>query len=260
MLSMLLGVVHARKAVGPGFAPSAPIVGSIISLSISTISTVANEAKDDNEWSSRRRQTKQRKLLFLSRSHRRGDDIPGVYLTRRETVEIDKGVSSTANGESKGQYWLDSGDDTDKDEEVLRYFLAQVEAGSLLSITVAFSWQKAARMGPRFMVFFYLRASAAARSGALPLFSTRLLSLLSQKIYGIYRLSSFPLLTPKTPSLSADSALSGFSSPRSSLPIPPSESDPISIGDWSGGFSPFSRLPVCHTTIKSGREQTTKES
>ncbi|GAB2295134.1 hypothetical protein Dimus_029308, partial [Dionaea muscipula] len=97
------------------------------------------------------RRTKQRKLLFLSRRHRHGDDIPGLYLTRRETVEIDKGVSSTANGESKGQYWLDSGDDTYKDKEVLRYFLAQVEAGSLLSITVAFSWQKAARVGPRFM-------------------------------------------------------------------------------------------------------------
>ncbi|GAB2300140.1 hypothetical protein Dimus_034181 [Dionaea muscipula] len=55
---------------------------------------------------------------------------------------------------------LDSGDDADKKEkEVLRYFLPQAEASSLLSITLAFSWQKAVRVGPRFMVYFILWSS-----------------------------------------------------------------------------------------------------
>ncbi|XVF79656.1 hypothetical protein PTKIN_Ptkin15bG0006500 [Pterospermum kingtungense] len=43
-----------------------------------------------------------------------------------------------------------------KEERVLKFFLPQVEAASLLSITLAFAWQKALRQWPKFMVYFIL--------------------------------------------------------------------------------------------------------
>ncbi|KAE8727472.1 Plasma-membrane choline transporter family protein isoform 2 [Hibiscus syriacus] len=43
-----------------------------------------------------------------------------------------------------------------KEERVLKYFLPQVEAASLLSITLAFAWQKALREWPRIMVYFII--------------------------------------------------------------------------------------------------------
>ncbi|KAH7527983.1 protein PNS1 [Ziziphus jujuba] len=43
-----------------------------------------------------------------------------------------------------------------KEKRVLKYLLPQVEAASLLSITLAFLWQKAVREWPRFMVPFIL--------------------------------------------------------------------------------------------------------
>ncbi|KAE8679833.1 protein PNS1-like isoform X2 [Hibiscus syriacus] len=43
-----------------------------------------------------------------------------------------------------------------KEERVLKYLLPQVEAASLLSITLAFAWQKAVREWPRIMVYFIL--------------------------------------------------------------------------------------------------------
>ena len=43
-----------------------------------------------------------------------------------------------------------------KEMKVLKYFLPQVEVASLLSITLAFSWQKAVRTWPQFMVHFIL--------------------------------------------------------------------------------------------------------
>ncbi|KAJ8748750.1 hypothetical protein K2173_011304 [Erythroxylum novogranatense] len=43
-----------------------------------------------------------------------------------------------------------------KEKRVLLYFLPQVEAASLLSITLAIAWQKAVREWPRFMVHFIL--------------------------------------------------------------------------------------------------------
>lgn len=46
-----------------------------------------------------------------------------------------------------------------KEKRVLQYFLPQVEAASLLSITLAFSWQKAVRVWPNFMVYFILWSS-----------------------------------------------------------------------------------------------------
>lgn len=46
-----------------------------------------------------------------------------------------------------------------KEKKVLKYLLPQVEAASLLSITLAFSWQKAVRVWPNFMVHFILWSS-----------------------------------------------------------------------------------------------------
>ncbi|XP_040992847.1 protein PNS1-like [Juglans microcarpa x Juglans regia] len=46
-----------------------------------------------------------------------------------------------------------------KEKKVLRHYLPQVEAASLLSITLAFAWQKAVREWPRFMVNFILWGS-----------------------------------------------------------------------------------------------------
>ncbi|KAG8486433.1 hypothetical protein CXB51_019909 [Gossypium anomalum] len=43
-----------------------------------------------------------------------------------------------------------------KEERVLKYLLPQVEAASLLSITLAFAWQKALREWPQIMVYFIL--------------------------------------------------------------------------------------------------------
>ncbi|GMI75782.1 hypothetical protein like AT5G13760 [Hibiscus trionum] len=43
-----------------------------------------------------------------------------------------------------------------KEERVLKYFLPQVEVASLLSITLAFAWQKALREWPRIMVYFII--------------------------------------------------------------------------------------------------------
>ncbi|OMO69724.1 Choline transporter-like protein [Corchorus capsularis] len=43
-----------------------------------------------------------------------------------------------------------------KEERVLKFLLPQVEAASLMSITLAFAWQKALRVWPQFMVHFIL--------------------------------------------------------------------------------------------------------
>ncbi|GFP92412.1 ctl-like protein ddb_g0274487 [Phtheirospermum japonicum] len=45
------------------------------------------------------------------------------------------------------------------EKRVLRYFLPQVEAASFLSITLAFVWQKAVRVWPKFMVHFIIWSS-----------------------------------------------------------------------------------------------------
>ncbi|KAM5552086.1 protein PNS1 [Rosa sericea] len=49
-----------------------------------------------------------------------------------------------------------SGSISREEKRVLRYFLPQVEAASLMSITLAFAWQKAFRKWPTFMVHFIL--------------------------------------------------------------------------------------------------------
>ncbi|KAA8520206.1 hypothetical protein F0562_014462 [Nyssa sinensis] len=54
---------------------------------------------------------------------------------------------------------LEAGATERKEKRVLEYFLPQVEAASLLSITLAFSWQKAVREWPKFMVHFILWSS-----------------------------------------------------------------------------------------------------
>ncbi|KAJ8900232.1 hypothetical protein K2173_024872 [Erythroxylum novogranatense] len=55
-----------------------------------------------------------------------------------------------------------------KEKRVIRFFLPQVEAASLLSITLAFVWQKAVRVWPRFMVHFILWSSfAVSLSGGI---------------------------------------------------------------------------------------------
>ncbi|XP_037494178.1 LOW QUALITY PROTEIN: protein PNS1 [Jatropha curcas] len=46
-----------------------------------------------------------------------------------------------------------------KEKRILKYFLPQVEVASLLSITLAFAWQKAVRVWPRFMIHFILWSS-----------------------------------------------------------------------------------------------------
>lgn len=54
---------------------------------------------------------------------------------------------------------LEAGEAQRKEKRLLKYFLPQVEAASLLSITLAFIWQKAMRMWPTFMVHFILWGS-----------------------------------------------------------------------------------------------------
>ncbi|XP_055817913.1 protein PNS1 isoform X2 [Solanum dulcamara] len=54
---------------------------------------------------------------------------------------------------------LEAGEAQRKEKRLLKYFLPQVEAASLLSITLAFIWQKALRMWPTFMVHFILWSS-----------------------------------------------------------------------------------------------------
>ncbi|XP_047314474.1 CTL-like protein DDB_G0274487 [Impatiens glandulifera] len=54
------------------------------------------------------------------------------------------------------QGFLQAGPTKRKEERVLQYFLPQVEAASLLSILLAFSWQKAIRTWPNFMVRFII--------------------------------------------------------------------------------------------------------
>ncbi|XP_050210800.1 uncharacterized protein LOC126661078 [Mercurialis annua] len=46
-----------------------------------------------------------------------------------------------------------------KEKRILKYFLPQVEAASLLSITLACAWQKAVRVWPTFMIHFILWSS-----------------------------------------------------------------------------------------------------
>lgn len=47
------------------------------------------------------------------------------------------------------------------EKRVVKHFLPQVEAASFLSITLAFIWQKAVRLWPRFMVHFIIWSSFA---------------------------------------------------------------------------------------------------
>ncbi|CAL5380150.1 unnamed protein product [Camellia sinensis] len=54
---------------------------------------------------------------------------------------------------------LQAGSTQKKEKSVLEFFLPQVEAASLLSITLAFSWQKAVRVWPTFMVHFIIWSS-----------------------------------------------------------------------------------------------------
>lgn len=54
---------------------------------------------------------------------------------------------------------LQGGSARRKEKMVIQYFLPQVEAASLLSITLAFTWQKAVRVWPHFMVHFILWSS-----------------------------------------------------------------------------------------------------
>ncbi|CAO2825231.1 unnamed protein product [Amaranthus hypochondriacus] len=51
-----------------------------------------------------------------------------------------------------GKFWR-------KEQDILKHYLPQVEASSLLSIVLAFSWQKAVRVWPKFMVYFILWGS-----------------------------------------------------------------------------------------------------
>ncbi|KAL0379852.1 UNVERIFIED_CONTAM: protein PNS1 [Sesamum angustifolium] len=48
-----------------------------------------------------------------------------------------------------------------REKRVLKYFLPQVEAASLLSVTLAFVWQKAVRVWPKFMVHFIIWSTFA---------------------------------------------------------------------------------------------------
>ncbi|KAI3826991.1 hypothetical protein L1987_01052 [Smallanthus sonchifolius] len=54
---------------------------------------------------------------------------------------------------------LQEGSAKRQEKRVIQYFLPQVEAASLLSITLAFAWQKAVRVWPHFMVHFILWSS-----------------------------------------------------------------------------------------------------
>lgn len=51
---------------------------------------------------------------------------------------------------------LEPGESRRKEKKLLKYFLPQAEVASLLSITLAFSWQKAVRTWPKFMIYFIL--------------------------------------------------------------------------------------------------------
>lgn len=48
-----------------------------------------------------------------------------------------------------------------KEVKILKHFLPQIEAASVLSITLALLWQKAVRMWPKFMVLFIIWSSFA---------------------------------------------------------------------------------------------------
>lgn len=54
---------------------------------------------------------------------------------------------------------IQGGSSRRKERRAIQYFLPQVEAASLLSITLAFIWQKAVRVWPHFMVHFILWSS-----------------------------------------------------------------------------------------------------
>ncbi|XP_060217398.1 uncharacterized protein LOC132644802 [Lycium barbarum] len=54
---------------------------------------------------------------------------------------------------------LEAGDVRRKEKRLLMYFLPQVEAASLLSIILAFVWQKALRLWPTFMIHFVIWGS-----------------------------------------------------------------------------------------------------
>ncbi|OIT37687.1 PREDICTED: CTL-like protein DDB_G0274487 [Nicotiana attenuata] len=54
---------------------------------------------------------------------------------------------------------IEAGEAQRKEKRLLKYFLPQVEAAALLSITLAFIWQKAMRVWPTFMVHFILWGS-----------------------------------------------------------------------------------------------------
>lgn len=54
---------------------------------------------------------------------------------------------------------LEEGRAQRREKRVLKYFLPQVEAAAFLSITLAFVWQKAVRVWPKFMVHFIIWSS-----------------------------------------------------------------------------------------------------
>ncbi|KAL1535084.1 CTL-like protein isoform X2 [Salvia divinorum] len=56
---------------------------------------------------------------------------------------------------------LEEGQARRREQRVLKYFLPQVEAAALLSITLAFVWQKAVRVWPHIMVHFIIWGSFA---------------------------------------------------------------------------------------------------
>ncbi|XP_042006923.1 CTL-like protein DDB_G0274487 isoform X1 [Salvia splendens] len=56
---------------------------------------------------------------------------------------------------------LEEGQARRREQRVLKYFLPQVEAAALLSITLAFVWQKAVRVWPHIMVHFIIWSSFA---------------------------------------------------------------------------------------------------
>lgn len=56
---------------------------------------------------------------------------------------------------------LEEGRAQRREKRILKYFLPQVEAASFLSITLAFVWQKAVRVWPKFMVHFIIWSSFA---------------------------------------------------------------------------------------------------
>ncbi|XP_059651906.1 uncharacterized protein LOC132299370 [Cornus florida] len=54
---------------------------------------------------------------------------------------------------------IQAGSTRRREKRVLQYFLPQVEVASILSITLAFAWQKAVRVWPKFTVHFILWSS-----------------------------------------------------------------------------------------------------